>query len=65
MAWKGFITESKLYLNYPGRIKGYREPGRWEDMTPAEERRALAFWFRLPIAYCKFVWYGMRTRLRL
>lgn len=64
MAWRGFITESKLYMNYPGRIKRNREGVRWEDLTPQEERRAIRFWLRLPIAYLRFQWFELRHYLR-
>lgn len=65
MAWRGFITESKLYMGYPGRNKVYRPNWGFRDLTPEEKRSAIQFWLRVPGAYCRFVWYGLRYNLRV
>jgi len=62
MAWKGFIAESKFYMNYPNGEKGYFAEwnyiGVYGDGWTVKERRAakLKFWKAFPRAFVRFYW---------
>lgn len=70
--WKGFVAESKSYMNHPDCWKGWNryfphrhELGGWTD---ADARRAkLKFWRAFPRAWLCFYWatfcYALRKHM--
>jgi len=62
MAWKGFIAESKLYMNYPnggnGRFAEWNCIDVYKDGWTVKERRVakLKFWKAFPRAFVRFYW---------
>ena len=60
MAWRGFLKESKSYMNYPelrGRCYICR-PLQWNEI-----KRIIWFWVRYPIALYKFT-KSMKTDIK-
>lgn len=67
MAWKGFITESKLFMDYPGYIRGRGlNPWihGWQLFSDKQERQVRQFWFGFFFwAAPRFYWYCFRDYL--
>lgn len=69
-SWKGFLTESKLYMNHPDHWKEwtaqlYLSNGQpdtnYPGWTMGDRRKAvLKFWARFPRAWIRFHWYAVR-----
>jgi len=76
--WKGFLRESKLYMNYPGLWQGqwaqeneqlYFNDGTPDELypgwTPEEKRKEVfRFWKAFPRAWVKFHWGWLCDSLR-
>lgn len=71
MVWKGFLTESKFYMSYPGYKRegilycpgDYRPPmsdESWETQRPERKKRKVKFWLAFPQAAFKFYYYMLR-----
>lgn len=68
MSWRGFVLESKSYMNYPGLWQGYWAESneqlflddgtldeRYPGWTPEERKReTIAFWKKFPRAWIIF-----------
>lgn len=66
MAWKGFLTESKLYMNHPDHWKEWNHHTVLEGGWTAEGKRIarLEFWKAFPKAWVKFHWHIIRDWIR-
>lgn len=65
MAWKGFVVESKSYLNHPDYWKERNSAqvieGGW---TMGDKRKAkLIFWLKFPGAFLRFYRVALRSAL--
>lgn len=69
--WKGFLTESKFFMSYPGYYRNgnlyfagdYRPQVSCEDwakMQPEIRKRKLKFWLVFPGAWLRFYWFTLR-----
>ncbi len=59
MGWEGFLIESKKYMNHPDYWKERNAyPYKSDGWTMGDKRRAnLRFWFALPVAWLRFMYY--------
>ena len=71
MAWKGFLTESKFYMSYPGYARdglnyypGNYRPSmsdeQWAEGRPGRRRCKIKFWSAFPKAAIRFYWYMLK-----
>lgn len=66
MAWKGFVKESKSYMNHPDYWHEYNAnkfegDGGW---TINDKRRTkLEFWLAFPRAFIRFYWFELRDQI--
>uniref|UniRef100_A0A6M3IT55 Uncharacterized protein n=1 Tax=viral metagenome TaxID=1070528 RepID=A0A6M3IT55_9ZZZZ len=67
-SWKGFLTESKFYMSYPGYYRngliycpGDYKPSmsdeKWELLAPKRRKKKIRFWLSFPKAFVRFYFF--------
>lgn len=65
VVWKGFVEESKQYMNYPSYWKEWNaHPYKSDGWTLASKcKAAIRFWLRFPGAWFRFHWLALSDLL--